>query len=307
MNAAIRAVVRRGIGLGVEVVGIRDGYSGLHRDEIVPLTAADVGNVIQQGGTMLGTARCREFLQAEGRARCAQNMHRNGVEGLVVIGGDGSFRGAQAIAREHGVAVIGLPGTIDNDIAGTDYTIGFDTAINTALDAIDRLRDTAQAHRRLFFVEVMGRSVGWIAAYVGLAGGADEILVPEIPTNLKALCDKIRGEMEKNKRSAIVVVAEGDDAGGAFDIAKVVKDELAVEARVCILGHVQRGGRPTARDRVLASRLGAAAVEALLEGRSGVALGQQSGRIVATPFGAVLARQKRLEVDLVELARRLSG
>ncbi|GIW40931.1 MAG: ATP-dependent 6-phosphofructokinase 1 [Candidatus Binatia bacterium] len=307
MNAAIRAVVRRAASLELETTGIRNGYAGLLRGELVPLGPRDVGNIVQFGGTILGTARSREFYRPEGRARAAQVLREAGIEGLVVIGGDGSYRGAQLLAAEHGIHVVGIPGTIDNDIPGTDATIGFDTAVNTALDAIDRLRDTAEALGRLFFVEVMGRSTGFLAAHVALAGGADQVLVPEVPTDIEALCRRIRDEVGKKKRSAIVVVAEGDDAGGAVDIARRIKDDLSIDSRVCVLGHIQRGGKPTARDRILAARLGARAVEALAAGRSGVAVGERKGVVVEVPFDEVFREQKPLELEFVDLAEKLSG
>lgn len=306
MNAAIRAAVRRAAGLGHDTVGVRDGYRGLIAGDLVPLGVRDVSNILHRGGTILGTSRCPEFRTPEGRERAARALRDAGVTGLVVIGGDGSYRGAAALAREHGILAVGVPGTIDNDVAGTDYTIGFDTAVNTAMDAIDRLRDTAESHRRLFFVEVMGRTSGDIAAYVGVAGGADEVLVPEEPTDLMRLCRMIKAGLEAGKRSAIVIVAEGDDAGGAAEIAREVSAEIGYDSRVAILGHVQRGGRPTARDRVLASRLGAAAVEALHRGVGNVALGVRGDEIITSALGDTVARTRRMEVELAELARNLA-
>ncbi len=307
MNAAVRAVARRGASLGIEVFGIYDGYRGLMYGQLKPLTRADVGNIIHRGGTVLGTSRCPEMHEAEGRARAAAMLTQHGIHALVVVGGDGSFRGAEALAKEHGILVIGLPGTIDNDIPGTDYTIGFDTAVNTAMDAIDRLRDTAESHQRLFFVEVMGRTSGHLAASVAIAGGAEHVLVPEIDTHPDELAESLRRGLEDGRRSTIVIVAEGDDAGGAVAIAKQVQSRTGIDARVTILGHLQRGGSPTAFDRILATRLGAHAVEALVSGQSGFALGEQQGRIVATPFHQVCGAHKGLDLTLTELARDVAG
>lgn len=307
MNAAVRAIARRGASLGIEIFGVRDGYRGLMFGQISPLSRSDVGNIIQRGGTVLGTSRCPEMLEPSGRARAASLLNEHGIHALVVIGGDGSFRGAEALAKEHGILTVGLPGTIDNDIPGTDYTIGFDTAVNTAMDAIDRLRDTAESHQRLFFVEVMGRASGHLAAHVAIAGGAEHVLVPEIDTHPDELAESLRRGMEDGRRSTIVIVAEGDDAGGAVAIAKQVKDRTGYDTRVTILGHLQRGGRPTAFDRILATRLGAHAVEALATGQSGFALGEQQGRIVATPFHQVCGAHKGLDLTLTELARDVAG
>jgi len=307
MNAAVRAVVRRGANLGLEVFGVRDGYRGLIFGNLTPYSANDVGNIIQRGGTVLGTSRCPEMHTEPGRAQAAAVLHQHGIHALVVIGGDGSFRGAEALAKEHGLLVVGLPGTIDNDIVGTDYTIGFDTAVNTAMDAIDRLRDTAESHQRLFFVEVMGRTTGHIAAHVAIAGGAEFVLVPETESHLNELVEDLQQGIEGGRRSTIVIVAEGDDAGGAIAIAKQVQEKTGFDSRVTILGHIQRGGRPTAFDRVLATRLGAHAVETLASGQSGCALGEQGGRIVATPFNQACAGHRGLNLELIELARDVAG
>ncbi len=307
MNAAVRAVVRRGNNLGLDVYGIRDGYKGLIFGNLAPYSANDVGNIIQRGGTILGTSRCPEMHTEEGRGRAAAMLHEHGIDGLAVIGGDGSFRGAELLAKEHGILVVGLPGTIDNDIAGTDYTIGFDTAVNTAMEAIDRLRDTAESHQRLFFVEVMGRTTGHIAAQVAIAGGAEHVLVPETETHPDDLAESLRRGLEAGRRSTMVIVAEGDDAGGAVQIAKRIQDKTGYDSRVTVLGHIQRGGRPTAFDRVLATRLGAHAVEALASGQSGFALGDQGGRIVATPFNQIHGARRGLDLDLIELARDVAG
>ncbi len=301
MNACIRAVVRSAELRGIQVVGIRRGYAGLMDEDLVPLHRRSVANIIQRGGTILETARCDEFKTREGRAKALAVLQRQGVEGLIAIGGDGTFRGACALAEESQMKVIGVPATIDNDIYGTDFTIGFDTAINTALDAIDRIRDTAFSFERLFFVEVMGRQSGFIALEVGLAGGAENILVPEIPTDIDAICRQLDESFQAGKRSSIIVVAEGDEAGGAFDIANKVKECINVDYRVAVLGHVQRGGSPTARDRVLASKLGVAAVEAMLDGEQGCMVGEAKGEISYVPLEDTWAKTKPLDSYLIHL------
>ncbi|RTH40531.1 6-phosphofructokinase, partial [Thermus scotoductus] len=268
MNAAIRAVVRQAYALGLEVIGIRRGYAGMILGEMVPLGVRDVANILQRGGTVLLTARSQEFLTEEGRAKAAEKLKAAGIEGLVAIGGDGTFRGAMRLLEEHKVPVVGVPGTIDNDLYGTDYTIGFDTAVNTALEAIDRIRDTAASHERVFFIEVMGRSSGFIALDVGLAGGAEVIAVPEEPVDPKTIAEGLMESLRRGKSSSIVVVAEGAYPGGAAGLLAAIQEHVRVEARVTVLGHIQRGGSPTAKDRILASRLGAAAVEALAGGTS---------------------------------------
>ncbi|MCC6486814.1 MAG: 6-phosphofructokinase [Candidatus Hydrogenedentes bacterium] len=285
MNAAVRAVVRTSIYYGLEVFGIERGYRGLISGDVHPLTARSVSGVINQGGTIIYTARCKEFFEPEGRAKAAQTLKEHQIEGLVVIGGDGSYRGAMALHAEHGIRCIGLPGTIDNDIGGTDYTIGYDTALNTAMDAIDRIRDTAQSHDRLFYVEVMGRHSGYLAMMSGIAGGAEDILVPETPTDLDQMIEHLRAGRAKGKRSAIIVVAEGDDAGNAFEIAgKVAERSEFKDGRVTVIGHLQRGGRPSAFDRLLASRMGLRAVEALMEDETGKMVGISGNNIVLRPL-----------------------
>ncbi|RTH04063.1 6-phosphofructokinase, partial [Thermus scotoductus] len=255
MNAAIRAVVRQAYALGLEVIGIRRGYAGMILGEMVPLGVRDVANILQRGGTVLLTARSQEFLTKEGRAKAAEKLKAAGIEGLVAIGGDGTFRGAMRLLEEHKVPVVGVPGTIDNDLFGTDYTIGFDTAVNTALEAIDRIRDTAASHERVFFIEVMGRSSGFIALDVGLAGGAEVIAVPEEPVDPKTIAEGLMESLRRGKSSSIVVVAEGAYPGGAAGLLAAIQEHVRVEARVTVLGHIQRGGSPTAKDRILASRL----------------------------------------------------
>jgi len=242
----------------------------------------------------------------QGLRKAADNIESLGIEGLVAIGGDGTFRGAQALSELTSVHVVGVPGTIDNDLYGTDATIGFDTAVNTALEAIDRIRDTAEAHQRLFFVEVMGRTRGFIALSVGVAGGAEDVLVPEVRTDLDALSASISAQLAAGKRASIVVVAEGDDAGHAFEIAEKLGHGLVMDYRVCVLGHVQRGGAPSAQDRLLASKLGAGAVLTLIEGRSGVMLGLLNGKVVETPFEKTWATQKDLDTELLYLMKVLA-
>lgn len=302
MNAATRAVVRTAIAAGSQVTGVLRGFKGLIAGDFHPLTARSVSNIIQTGGTVLKTSRSEEFLRAEGRVKAAENIRSAGVEGLVGIGGDGTFRGLHAIAIEHGVAVIGVPGTIDNDVYGTDCTIGFDTAANTALESIDKIRDTAASHDRIFFIEVMGRNCGALALAVGVAGGAEVILVPEVAVNLPAVCDALEDGRRRGKTSYIIVVAEGAHEGGAQAIAEAVKERLGVDYRVSIIGHVQRGGAPTSFDRTLASRLGRAAVEALLAGETDKMAGVLCGRLVLVPLVETWEKRKPVDLDLLKLA-----
>lgn len=306
MNAAIRAVVRAGVHHGLDVVGIHRGYHGMINGEMEPLQARSVSGIINRGGTILHSARCKEFMEPEGRARAAEQLAAHGIEGLVVIGGDGSYRGAHLLHEEHGIACIGLPGTIDNDIGGTDYTIGFDTAINTAMEAIDRVRDTAAAHDRIFFVEVMGRHSGYISIIAGMAGGAEEVLAPEEPTDLPRLIEALRTGHNGGKTSMIVVVAEGDDAGNALEIAREVSEKSEFKnTRVTIIGHLQRGGSPTAFDRVLASRMGVRAVEALLDGETGKMVGIRNLAMVLCPLSEAWENRTEFDPDLLRVARVL--
>jgi len=307
MNACIRAVVRCGVSHKMDVVGIRRGYCGILEEDFAKLGNRSVSNVIQRGGTILETARCEEMKTEGGIRKANEILQREGIEGLITIGGDGTFRGATALAKVGNVKVIGIPGTIDNDVYGTDYTIGFDTAINTALDAIDKIRDTAGSLQRPFFVEVMGKSRGFIALEVGIAGGAENILIPEVETRIEQLSLDIRRSFKRGKKSSIVIVAEGDDAGGAFSIAHQVWEKLRLEYRICVLGHVQRGGSPTARDRVLATKLGAAAVDALVQGVSGYMVGESKGEIAYTSLRETWERSKELDSDLLRLVKVLSG
>lgn len=306
MNAAIRGVVRSADAMGLDVLGVANGYKGLIAGDLQPLDARDVSGIIQLGGTMLGTARSKEFRTPEGRATAAGHLTRLGVEGLVVIGGDGSFHGADYLSQEHAIATVGIPGTIDNDLGGTDFTLGFDTAVNVAMECIDRIRDTASSHERLFFVEVMGRRAGWMALYSGLAAGATAVLVPERDTDVDAVREQVVGCFALGKRFCIVVVAEGDDAGSAYDIADRVTDGLDLDSRVSVLGHIQRGGAPTMRDRVLGALLGRAAVQALVEGQDRVMVGERSGEIIRTPLETSWTDQQRDPGPLLELIDMLA-
>jgi 6-phosphofructokinase 1 len=307
MNACLRAIVRCGVSCKLEIVGIRRGYCGILDEDFVKLGNRSVSNIIQRGGTILETARCEQMKTREGIEKANEVLKRRGIEGLITIGGDGTFRGAAALAKAGQVKVIGLPGTIDNDVYGTDYSIGFDTAVNTALDAIDKIRDTAGSLQRPFFVEVMGKARGSIALEVGIAGGAENILIPEVETKIEQLALDIDRSFKRGKKSSIVVVAEGDDAGGAFSIAQQVWERLKLEYRICVLGHVQRGGSPTARDRVLASKLGAAAVDALARDMSGYMVGESNGQITLTPLRETWKKRKGLDSSLLRLVKVLAG
>ena len=308
MNAAIRATVRSASVRGITVVGYVDGFSGLVSGEFQELDDRSVGNIIQRGGTIIGTSRCPAFLEAPVRTVAARLMRDSGVEGLIVVGGDGSFRGALALEEEHGLAVVGVPGTIDNDVWGTEETIGFDTAVNTAMTAIDQLRDTSEATGMMFFVEVMGRTSGAIALHTAVAGGAAGVLVPEAHDESDDLVERLKRSIERGKRSHIIVVAEGDEAGGAFAVAQRVGKQLNNPYRVVVLGHVQRGGRPTMRDRLVASASGAMAVRALAEGRSGVMIGFQGGHAVEVSLRDVVRNAHPApNSDLLRLAQELAG
>jgi len=307
MNACIRAIVRCGVRHKLEVIGIRRGYAGLLEGEFVKLGPRSVANIIHRGGTFLETARCEEMKTAGGVKKTVQALYQEGIDGLITIGGDGTFRGATALAEAGEIKVIGIPGTIDNDVYGTDYAIGFDTAINTALDAIDKIRDTAGSLQRPFFIEVMGKDRGFIALDVGIAGGAEDILIPEIETKIEELCLNMSRNFKRGKKSSIVIVAEGDDAGGVFRVAQQVWQRLRLEYRICVLGHIQRGGSPTARDRILASKLGAAAVDALLSGKSGYMVGELKGEIVLTPLNETWEKRKELDTSLLQLVKILAA
>lgn len=307
MNACIRAAVRAAAAADVEVLGVRRGYNGLIRNEMAMLDRRSVANIIQRGGTILETSRCPEFRTPEGRARAVKVLEETGITGLLLLGGDGTFRGGTLLAKECDVSIVGVPTTIDNDVYGTDYTVGFDTAINTALEAIDRIRDTALSHERLFFVEVMGHHTGFIALESGIAGGAEELIIPEASLSSEELCAKLNEAFRAGKRSAIVVVAEAEQPGYSFQIAQEVKKRVNLESRVCILGHVQRGGSPTARDRVLASSLGAAAVDAFLSGKNGYMVGEINNQIIHTPLRETWEKKKPLSARHRELIRLLAG
>ena len=307
MNAAIRAVTRTAIYNGLTVKGIMRGYHGLITNEIIDFKSQSVSNIIQKGGTILKTARSQEFTTPEGRRTAYDNMKSNEIDALVVIGGDGSITGAQIFAREYDIPIIGLPGTIDNDLSGTDSTIGYDTALNTIVEAVDKLRDTATSHERLFFVEVMGNTAGYLALNGAIASGAEAAIIPEMETEVDQLSQLIDHGFRKSKSSAIVLVAENKKTGGAMGLAERIKREYPqYDARVTILGHIQRGGSPTAKDRILASRMGAAAIKALLEGQRNVMIGIQNGAMVYVPFAKAISREKHIDRDSIELVKILS-
>ncbi|MDX8363949.1 6-phosphofructokinase [Cytobacillus sp. IB215665] len=303
MNAAVRAVVRKAIYHNVEVYGVYQGYAGLMSGNIKKLELGSVGDIIHRGGTMLYSARCEEFKTPEGQKQGIEQLNKHGIEGLVVVGGDGSYRGAKALT-EHGYPCVGVPGTIDNDIPGTDFTIGFDTALNTVIDAIDKIRDTATSHERTYVIEVMGRLAGDIALWAGLAGGAETILIPEANYDMNEITDRLRSGHERGKKHSIIIVAEG--VGSGVDIGNKIQEETDFETRVSVLGHIQRGGSPTAFDRVLASRLGAKSVELLLAGKGGRAVGIQNNKLVDHDIIEALAQQHHIDEDMYKLSKELS-
>lgn len=307
MNAAIRAVVRTAAARGITVTGITRGYSGLIRGDFNQLGVSSVSNIIQLGGTILKTSRSKAFREVDGRAAAARKLADAGIDALIGIGGDGTFRGLMDLTNEHGVRVLGVPGTIDNDIPGTDDTIGFDTAVNTALESIDKIRDTADSHDRIFFIEVMGRHCGAIAVEVGLSGGAEEIAVPEVALDLDRACSVLTEGRKRGKTSFVVVVAEGAYEGGATAFAAAVKERTGFDYRVSIVGHVQRGGSPTSFDRILASRMGSAAVDALLSGASAQMVGLECDRITLVPLADITNKKKEINLDLLEVARIIAG
>lgn len=304
MNSALRAVVRTAIFHGLEVVGIERGFSGLIKREIKEMSLSSVGDIVQRGGTILRTARSEKFRTPEGRTEAAETMKSLGIEGLVVIGGDGSFTGATIFSGEHGCKVVGIPGTIDNDIACTEYTIGFDTCVNTVVEAINKIRDTATSHERTFIVECMGRHAGYIALQAGLAGGAESILLPEIPFSLEQVCAKLLRGHERGKLHSIILVSEG--AGSAMDVGKYIKEKTGFDTRVTILGHIQRGGSPSAFDRVLASRMGAKAVEVLMGGENNKMVGIVSGEIKPFDIREALSKKKIIDMEVYNLANILA-
>lgn len=307
MNAAIRAVVRTCIYYKLEVFGIMRGYMGMIDDDIFKMESKSVANIIQRGGTILKTARCKEFYTPEGRKKAYQNLKKHGINGLVVIGGDGSFRGAQIFGNEYDIPCIGLPGTIDKDIAGTDFTIGFDTAVNTAVEAIDKVRDTADAHDRLFIIEVMGRDSGYIALHSGVATGAENILIPEQKTDVEGIINALVEKHGRKKLVNIIVVAEGE-AFGAAELAKVITERIPdQEVRVTILGHIQRGGSPTCFDRLIASRMGYSAIECLMTGRFNVFIGIVNNKMHYIPLNQAVKKKQNISEDWMRIVKILSS
>lgn len=308
MNAAIRAVVRTGIYHGLDVYGIMRGYTGMVENDIFKMESRSVANIIQRGGTILKTSRCKEFLTPEGRKKAYNNLKKIGINGLVIIGGDGSFRGAQTFSNEFDIPCVGLPGTIDKDIAGTDFTIGFDTAVNTAVEAIDKIRDTADAHDRLFIIEVMGRDAGYIALHSGIATGAENILIPERKTDIEEIIKQLAEKERRHKLVNLIVVAEGDDFGGADEIGRIIKQRLPIqEVRVCILGHIQRGGSPSCFDRLIASRMGYSAVDSLIEGRFNVFVGMVNNRMHYTPLNEAVKKKQRINEEWMKIVKILAS
>lgn len=308
MNAAIRAVVKTGLYHNIEVAGIYKGYSGLINDLFKPLDRHSVENIISLGGTILKSARCEEFRTSEGRKKAYENIKKHNIDALAVIGGDGTFAGGKVFMNEFDFPVIGLPGTIDNDLFGTDYTIGYDTAVNTAVTAIDKLRDTAHSHDRLFIVEVMGRDAGFIALRSGIASGAKKILIPETKTHIEELLERLQHRKSEEEASAIIIVSEGDDFGGAMEVKKIVNERFPdYSTRVTILGHIQRGGSPSAYDRILASGLGYQAVLRLMEGKRGEMVGSVNRQIVFTSFEKTIKHHDKINVELKNIAEILSA
>ncbi|MBS1531732.1 MAG: 6-phosphofructokinase [Bacteroidetes bacterium] len=307
MNAAIRAVVRAALFYDLEITGIRRGFEGMINGDFFPMNRRSVSNIIQRGGTVLKTARSARFLDYEGRKAAYEQLKKFNVDALIAIGGDGTFRGAKAFGEEFDFPIIGLPGTIDNDLLGTDFTIGYDTAINTVINAVDKIRDTAESHDRLFIVEVMGKDCGMIALRTGIAAGAEAILIPENKSGMLKLIDRLENG-RKDKTSRIVIVAEGEnEEGGAFEVGRHVKEKFPhLDTRVSILGHIQRGGKPTCMDRVLASRTGVAAVEALMEGRKGEMVGIIRDEIVFTPFENACKHNTEIDPNMIRIVEMLS-
>ncbi len=308
MNAAIRAIVRTAYSKDIIPFGIMRGYQGMIEGDIKELKTTDVSNIIQRGGTVLKTARSKEFMTPEGMKKAYEQIKKHGIEALVLIGGDGTFRGAVEFFKQYQIPAIGLPGTIDNDLSGTDETIGFDTAVNTAIWAIDRIRDTAEAHDRLFLIEVMGRDAGYIALHSGIACGAEQIFIPEQQESIQGMIEAILKDRARKKLTNIIVVAEGDEFGGALGLAEIIKQQMPlIENRVTILGHIQRGGSPTSRDRILASRLGFAAVEALCQGRTQEMAGMINNQVAFTPFSSCVKLKKPMSEDLLTMIKVLAS
>lgn len=307
MNAAVRAVVRTCVYNNIQPYGIFEGYKGLISGNIKELQSSDVSNIIQRGGTILKSARCKEFHTKEGRKQAFENIKKFELDGIVAIGGDGTFTGANIFNQEHNIPFIGVPGTIDNDLYGTDNTIGYDTALNTVIEAVDKIRDTASSHNRLFLVEVMGRDAGFIALRSGIGVGAEAILIPETHTYINELVAKLESGSHKHKHSMIVIVAEGDDAGNAHQVAEKIKGKCPTyDTRVTVLGHIQRGGSPSAVDRVLASHMGFAAVNALLDGKDNVMVGIVNKEAVYTSFEQAIKHNQEINKNLLDLAEVLS-
>ncbi|MFN0275994.1 MAG: 6-phosphofructokinase [Chitinophagales bacterium] len=307
MNAAIRAIVRTAIYHGIEVYGMNRGFEGMIDGDFYKMQSHDVSNIIQRGGTILKTARSKRFMEKSGRQKAYERLKVAGIDGFVAIGGDGTFRGATVFEEEFGITCVGIPGTIDNDLFGTDFTLGFDTAVNTAVDAIDKIRDTADAHNRLFFVEVMGRDAGFIALSCAIGGGAEAVVIPETETNIENLISILAKGWYHKKSSAIVVVSEHDEAGGAIEIAKKVNEKFKeYDTRIAILGHIQRGGNPSVRDRILGSRLGMASVEALIEGKKNVMAGIINDEVVFTPFANATKHHMEINSTMLKLIEILS-
>ncbi|WP_028526512.1 6-phosphofructokinase [Runella limosa] len=308
MNACIRAVVRSAIYYGIEVYGIRRGYNGMIAGDIYQMTSHSVSNIIQRGGTILKSARSKEFMTKEGRQKAYEQIQKFGIEGLVAVGGNGTFTGATIFFDEYGIPTVGAPGTIDNDLYGTDHTIGYDTAVNTALEAIDKIRDTADSHDRVFFIEVMGRDSGYIAIQCGIAGGAEIVMVPEVLTPISEVVETLKQGWNRSKSSSIIVVAEGDEEGNAAEVADKIKARLEVDMdiRVTTLGHIQRGGIPTAYDRILASRLGLGAVEGLMNGEKNMMVGIINNELVYTPFRDTIRLPKPISEDMLRMVKILS-
>ena len=307
MNACVRSVVRNALYLGLDVYGIKYGYNGMIEGDIYKMKSYSVSNIIQRGGTILKSARSKAFMTPEGRKKAFEHLQKRGIDGLVAIGGDGTFTGANLYYQEYGIPIIGIPGTIDNDLFGSDYTIGFDTAVNTALSAIDSIRDTANSHDRVFFIEVMGRNSGFIAIQCGIGGGAEMVMVPETATTTNDVIQNLKEGRDKDKTSSIIVVAEGKVHGNAHEIADKVLSELPeLDIRVSTLGHVQRGGKPTAFDRILASTLGMAAVEGLTNGKKGVMVGIVDNQIQYTNFKDAITKPKPINNDMLRMVKILS-
>jgi 6-phosphofructokinase 1 len=307
MNAAIRAVVRTGVYSGMDIYGIRRGYQGMIEGDIFKMQTTDVSNIIQRGGTILKTARSRDFMTNEGMGEAFEQLSRHGIEALVLIGGDGTFRGAVEFFEKYTIPAIGIPGTIDKDLSGTDFTVGFDTAVNTVVEAIDKIRDTAEAHDRLFVVEVMGRDAGYIALNSGIACGAEDILIPEQITHIDQVLARIEADERRKKTVHIIVVAEGDRFGGGREVEASIRVRMPyLDVRTCVLGHIQRGGAPSYADRVLASRLGFAAVNALNEGKTQMMAGIINDEVVFTPFKNVIKGESPIRQDMLQMIRVLS-